>query len=495
MPDERLLNLALAMSRRAFLRRSGLLAAGLTIPGALWTGCGDDGEGAAAAPPLTVDPNTPWWLQGGYAPVYDELTVNDLPVRGRIPSELNGLYVRNGSNPQKADSPHWFFGDGMLHGVRIENGRALWYRNRYVRTYLYENQISFGDTTAPPVRGNNQSNVSVVYHGGRLLTSGEVGFPYEVDPSDLSTVGVHSFDEKLNTSFTAHPKIDPVTGQLHFFGYWFVPPFLTYHVADREGRIVNSQDIAVQKSSMIHSFAITERDAIFWECPVLFDLQAALEGADNPFRWTPEYGTRLGVMPLGGSAAQIRWVEIPNCYVFHEVNAYRDGDEIVVDVCRHDRMFDGEDLGQTNLTIRRWHIATAGPQLTFRDEIVSERQFELPTHDRRFTGRKHRYGWFAATNYHPQTVDFAGTGLIDYRTGQARSWDPGPTRHANEAFFVPGGAGEGEGWLFTFVYDHAADASDLVILEALRPERGPVAEIRMPRRVPHGFHGNWVPMG
>ena len=297
----------------------------------------------------------------------------------------------------------------------------------------------------------------------------------------------------MPTSFTAHPKIDPQTGDMHCFGYWFTPPYLTYHVANATGRIVHSQQIRVAKPTMIHSFAITERDAVFWECPVVFDFQAAIDGELNPFKWQPEYGARIGVLPLGGNARDIRWVEIDPCYVFHEVNAYRDGDDVVIDVCRHDSMFADNDLGDAPLNLHRWRVNTAGTQLAFRDERVSERDVELPSHDRRFTGRPYRYGWFVDTREHPDTPDLAGTACIDYRTGTFRAWDPGPTRHANEAFFVPGGPGEGEGWLLTFVYDRATQQSDLVILDALNVTKGPIAEIRMPRRVPHGFHAVWIP--
>ena len=312
---------------------------------------------------LPFDPSRPWWLQGNYAPVMDEIDAFDLPVRGAIPPELVGLYVRNGSNPQKLDSPHWFFGDGMLHGVRLENGKARWYRNRYVRTTLYNEGRSFGEGGGPPSAGNNQSNVSVVHHGGRLLTSGEIGFPFQIDPTDLSTIGIVDFGGTLQTSFTAHPKIDPATGHLHFFGYWFLPPFLSYHVADANGVVIQSQTISVEKSTMVHSFAITDRDVVFWELPVLFDLDSAIAGADNPFSWKPDYGARIGVMPLGGSADQIRWVEIEPCYVFHEVNAHRDGTEVVLDVCRHPDMFNGTDLGEKPHTITRWRIDTAGDAL------------------------------------------------------------------------------------------------------------------------------------
>jgi carotenoid cleavage dioxygenase len=485
-------DLFFALNRRRFLKSAGLLVAGLALPGPFLAGCGE--SSSTVDERLVVDPSQPWWLQGDFGPVFDERTDFDLPVTGSIPRALNGLYVRNGSNPQKADSPHWFFGDGMIHGVRIEDGRALWYRNRYIQTPMYRNGISFGEPGNAPIAGNNQSNVSCIYHAGKLITSGEVGFPYEISQEDLSTVDVLGFEGKLNTSFTAHPKIDPVTGNLHFFGYWFVPPYLTYHVADPQGRIIHSQEIPVAKSTMIHSFAITDRDAIFWECPVLFNLEAAINGTDNLFEWMPEYGARIGVMPLGGLASEIRWVEIEPCYVFHEVNAYRDGDDIILNVCRHDTMFaPGVDLNGSILKTHRWRINTAGAQLTFHDEVVAPSRFELPSHDRRFTGRQNRYGWFVIARAHPDTLDLGGTAMIDYQTGRVSTWDPGLRFHSNEAFFVAGDRNEGEGWLLSLVYDHLNDTSDLVILDALDIEHGPIAEIRMPRRVPHGFHGVWIP--
>ena len=478
------------LTRRQMLKLGGLAAAGLSLPAWL-SGCGGDGTGSTAeVAPLEVDPGVSWWLQNGFEPVFEEIEAFDLPVRGAIPPELNGLYVRNGSNPQRADSPHWFFGDGMIHGVRLENGRAASYRNRYVHTPLYENGYSFGEG-GPPIGGNNQSNVSAVYHGGRLLTSGEIGFPHEIDPSDLSTVGVHGFAGKLNTSFTAHPKIDPATGYLHFFGYWFLPPYLTYHVADTEGRIIHSQQIGVGAPTMIHSFAITASDVVFWECPVVFDLQAALAGELNPFKWTPSYGARIGIMPLGGMGTEIRWVEIDPCYVYHEVNAYRDGDEVVIQVCRLDHTFVDDDVN-TPLVHHRWRVNTAGVELGFRDEIVSERRMDLPSHDRRFTGRANRYGWLVDLRPHTLTVDLGGIARVDYHSGDVRVWQPSPALHANEAFFVPGGPGEGEGWLLTYVYDRSTRTSDLVILDAEHVESGPVAEIHLPQRVPHGFHGVWV---
>lgn len=480
------------LRRRELLRSGALLAGGLAWPGTFW-GCANGPSSAAT--PLTVEPGTPWWLQNGYAPVFDELDVFDLETTGHIP-DLNGTYVRNGSNPRGGDSPHWFLGDGMVHGVRFERGRPVWYRNRWVRTPYFEAGVSFaGGIGAGLVPGpqNSQSNVSAIHHAGRLLTSGEVGGAYQLSPDDLSTLGPHDFDGAVRTSFTAHPKIDPVTGYLHFFGYYFAPPFLTYSVADETGRVLSSQPIEVDRTTMMHSFAITDRDAIFWELPVVFDFRRAVEGPIDAFHWDPSYGSRIGILPLGGDASEIRWVEIPNCYVFHEVNAFRDGDDVVIDVCRHDRMFAGERLDASEITVRRWTVDTSGPELRFRDEVVVDRELELASHDRRFTGRRHRHGWFVSTREHSETTDLGGIASVDFQTGGLSFWDPGPTKHANEALFVPGGPAEGEGWLLSFVYDHHSRSSELVILDALDVESGPVGTVRMPRRVPHGFHATWVP--
>ena len=259
--------------------------------------------------------------------------------------------------------------------------------------------------------------------------------------------------------------------------------------------MISSEKVDVRATTMMHSFAITERDVVFWECPVLFSLDDAIAGALNPFHWQPDYGTRVGIMPLGGRTSDIRWVEIENCYVFHSLNAYRDGNEVVVDVCRHPDMFTNDDLKDSQGDLRRWRIDTGSSPMSFRDEVVTTEPFELPQGDRRFTGRRHRYGWYSVTRTNPNTVDFGGTGCIDYETGRVSLWDPGATRHAGEPFFVPGGEGEGNGWLFTYVYDHRDGRSTLAILPALDLNGGPVAEIELPRRIPYGFHGVWVPGG
>ncbi len=492
------------IDRRAVLRAGALAAAGFGGAGLL-AACGADAKSTAARrtrpnPTTTAvaDPSKPWWLRGDFAPVPNETETADLHVEGTLPRELAGLYVRNGSNPKPGWSPHWFLGDGMVHGVVIGDGKATWYRNRYVRTSLL---AAGGGLTAKGAPGgaSGLSNVSVVHHAGKLLTLGEVGFPYELRAKDLSTVGAYDFGGRLKGNMTAHPKIDPETGQMHFFGYNFAEPYLVYHVADHTGALVSSQPVSVKASTMIHDFAITDRDVVFWEMPVLFDMKLAVQMVSEarstimPYVWTPKYGSRLGVMPLGGPASSIRWVEIEPCYVFHGMNAWREGNDVVLDVCRMDKVFQGHNgLGPPSY-LHRWRIDTSGPALTFHDEVRSDLAADLPSIDRRYAGRAYRHGWRVEAPPANDNVVLTGAVHIDAKTGTETRWDPGPQHSSGEWLFVATGPDEGEGVVMTYTYDQATATSALVVLDARDVGAGPMARITLPQRVPYGFHATWVP--
>ena len=496
----------MGVTRRDAIRLSlgGLSAASLA---ALAAGCSDADQKIVAAHATTstserepMPTNAKWWLDGNFGPVQREIEAHDLQVvHGSIPKELTGLYVRNGSNPATGDSSFWFFGDGMGHGVRLERGKALWYRNRYVQTPLYTARKGFGQT--PPGGQANQSNVSFIHHAGRLLSSGEVGFPFRLDPTDLSTMGVYDFGGKLTTAFTAHPKVDPVTGLMHSFGYGFVPPYLTYHVTDATGALIHSEVIDIPESVMMHDFAITERDVVFWDLPVIFDLDAATKWAADPssgalpYKWQPEKGARIGIMPLGGPASAVTWYPIDPCYVFHGVNAYRDGDTVVADVCHLTSMFDPTTTFGGTLSLHRWSIDTASGRVT-DDVIETDDPGELPSRDPRRVGRKHRYGYFVQSHTPARGgVEFGGLIKHDYRKGTRETWRPPNGEHAGEWRFIPVGddPAEDAGYLLTYTFDDTTASSQLVIIDASDVPAGPVARIALPQRVPYGFHAAWVP--
>ena len=492
------------ISRRDMLREGVFgtmaLAAAGAVSGSVLAACGTGSPEAGPrfrSPATTAPPETgaPYWLQGNFAPVSVETTTTDLAVTGSLPKELAGLYVRNGSNPLSGSSPHWFLGDGMVHGVAIEDGRALWYRNRYVQTDFWKNGGGLG--AGPPGRASSLSNVSVGPHGGRLLSLGEVGLPFELSPTDLSTIGPVDFGGQLSGNFTAHPKVDPSTGNLHGFGYNFTAPYLTYYVVDKSGNLVTKQDVDIPASTMMHDFAITETDVIFMDFPVAFDMASAVKMVSDPgsgvvpFEWKPSLGARLGVMPLGGPTSQLRWVDIDPCYVYHTVNAWREGGDIKLEVCRLDNTFAPPGTKSAS-TRRMWTISTAGKNLTFSEQIFDVPPADLPTTDHRYRGRPSRHSWLGEVVSTKGTVEFAGCQHLDTQTGKLDRWIPDGGRTSGEWCFVSTGGSEGEGYVMAFVFDPSRQKSSLVVLEALDVAAGPVAEVELPVRVPYGFHGSFV---
>jgi carotenoid cleavage dioxygenase len=444
------------------------------------------------------------YLSGNFAPVADERDDADLEVTGAIPPALDGLLLRNGPNPIAPDpaSYHWFIGDGMLHGIELRGGRAR-YRNRWVRTDGACDALGETPPAGQPVDvfpgGSSVANTHVVAHAGRIFALVEVNLPTEVRP-DLSTVGRVDFGGALRSPMTAHPKVDPATGELHFFGYDVMgPPWLRYHVLDASGTLVRSVDITIAGPSMVHDFAITERNVVFFDLPVVYDF-GLLGQQPFPAAWKPEYGARVGVMPRDGGDADVRWSDVELCYVFHPMNAYDDGAEpgsrVVVDVARWPEMFSTDRHGpgaSGSPTLDRWTIDPAAGKVV--EERLDARSQEFPRVDERRLGRRHRFGYAAEAVVDGPLHAFGALLQHDLDRGTVTRHDFGPGTGAGEALFVPESpdAPEGEGWVLSVVYDAARDASDVAVLDATDFAGPPVALVHLPRRVPYGFHGSWVP--
>ena len=436
----------------------------------------------------------PFHLRGNFAPVADEKTTFDLEVRGAIPPELRGAYYRNGPNPRSGSSAHWFFGDGMVHGIALEGGEASWYRNRWVRTRPYEE----GDEKAQLVREDGsvdltaaKANTHVVGHAGKILALVETSLPIELT-RELDTVGLCDFGGRLTTAMTAHPKVCPATGEMHFFGYAFAPPYLTYHRADARGELVQSEVIELRGPSMVHDFAITERHVIFMDLPVVFDADRALEGT-MPYAWSDDYGARLGVMPRGGRGSDVRWFEIEPCYAFHSLNAFDRGQEVVLDIARYPELWRKSATDFRTASLHRFQIdLDAG---AVREEPLDDQGIEFPRVDPRREGLPHRFGY--AVTYRAGPDEAAINALIQYdlERGGSKVHEFGPGRVPGEGVFAPASAdgAEDEGWVLSLVYDEGRNTSDLVILDASNFDKPPVASVALPQRVPFGFHGSWVP--
>ena len=421
---------------------------------------------------------------GNYAPVADELTDYALPVEGAIPSDLDGWYLRNGPNPRQATA-HWFAGDGMIHGVRIEDGQAKWYRNRWVRTDSFIKDFPLYNADGTRNLRSAVANTHVVNHAGKTLALVESSLPYEIT-NDLETVGAYDFGGKLVDSMTAHPKICPTTGEMHFFGYGNIfEPHVTYHRADANGDLVINRPLDVKALTMMHDFAMTASHVIFMDLPVVFNIDIAMSGeSDMPYRWDDSYGARLGVLRRDDPFGAVRWFEIDPCYVFHVANAHdtADGTGIVVQAVRYPELWRHNGGFDAEAVLWSWTIDLASGTVSERQ--LDDRAVEFPRIDDRLAGLPARY-----------SVSVGANGWVrhDLRTGSAVAHDLG-TGGPGEAVFVPasGTPDENSGWYLGYVYDPARDGSDLVILDASDFAGDPVARIKLPTRVPYGFHGNWI---
>lgn len=441
---------------------------------------------------MSMTEEVPAHLQGNGRPTQEELTLTDLKVVGRIPAELDGRYLRNGANPLTGMSDHPFFGDGMIHGVRLRDGKAQWYRNRYVQTpFIKDPSINILDPNVTLDMTCSKANTHIVGHAGKILALEEGHFPYVLD-GDLNTVGPTDYNGVLKGPFTAHPKICPTTGEMLAFGYAPLPPYLTYLRVAADGTLAQVEPITVTGPTMMHDFNITENYVIFMDLPAVFNLELALEGK-MPIEWSDSYPARLGVMPRNGNDSQVKWYDINPCYVFHPMNSYEDGDKIVLDVARFEHIWKKDAMDFPLPLLWRWVIDTRTGKVT--EEQIDDRSGEFPRVNDAVIGKKHRFGY-------EMSMGSAGFGEVDSgailkydrQTGTRTSIELGKGRVSGEAVFAPaaGATAEDDGYLMTFVYDASSDTSEYVIFDAKTMSADPIATVHLPR-VPFGFHGSWVP--
>ncbi|HIF66491.1 MAG TPA: dioxygenase [Acidimicrobiia bacterium] len=445
---------------------------------------------------MTITDGAPFHLRGNFAPVFDEVTSDNLEVRGSIPPELNGRYLRNGANPITGESAHWFLGDGMVHGVRLRDGQAEWYRNRWVRTPFYDNP------TKPVIdlenldfsSENSKANTHVVRHAGRILCLEEGHLPWEIS-EELETIGPHSFGGQLDGPFTAHPKICPTTGEMLAFGYGFLPPaYLTFLRVSATGELVQQKNIEIPAPVMMHDFNITASRVVFMDLPVVFDFDVAVAGG-MPFSFQRDNGARLGVMDRGDSDADVQWLDIDPCYVFHPINSYDDDGQVIIDVARYPTMWEtGSTEFDTKANLWRWEIDTVAGRVT--ETQLDDRPIEFGRVADSRVGLKNRFGYAVGSKRDAADPEAGTLVKYDFDTGDSFTWDLGKGRDPGEFVFVPrpGSTNEDGGWLMGYVYDRSENRSSLLILNAEDPTSEPLAEIVLPQRVPFGFHGSWIGM-
>jgi len=437
-------------------------------------------------------------LGSGYRPAAEEATVVGPAVAGRLPRELDGTFLRIGANPAGRWDPardHLLAGDAMVHGLRLRDGRAEWYRNRWLRTDRVAARLGELPTPGPRRALGDGASTGLVRHAGRTLALGDGGaLPLQLGPG-LETVARIDFDGTLAGGFSAQPVCDPVTGELHAVAYHHGQPHVDYLTVDALGRVRRSRRITVKNTPMMHAFSLTARHAVFYDLPVTFSPDDAAAGSRLPYRWDENHGSRLGIMPRDGDDTDILWMEIDPCYVFHPVNAYDQGDRVIIDVIRHQRVFDRDPLHPSESSPALWRWTCDRRRGTVTEQQLDGRIQEFPRIDDRWTGSRHRYAFTVAL--HPgQGAALAGPALLRHDLAQTRTdvHEFGPGREGGEAVFVARSprAPQGDGWLLSLVHDTTGGTSELVVLDTADFTGPPVAVVPLPVRVPHGFHSAWT---
>jgi len=442
------------------------------------------------------------YLTGINAPIGQELTLEQLEVTGTIPLALDGTYMRIGPNPitpPDAASHHWFLGDGMVHGVRLQGGRALWYRNRWIRSNAVS--AALGEPPAPgarrPISDSVNTNVMAIAGRNFALVEGSAN-PVELD-AELRTLSHNPFDGTLTGTYSAHPHRDPETGELHAICYDAQEPTAVRHVViGRDGRVRREERVPVSGAPSIHDCAMTRRFVLVFDLPVTLSIKRFIQGYRFPYGWNPAHPSRVGLLEKDAPGSSVRWFAVAPCYVFHPCNAYETADgKVVVDVVAHDSMFAESAWGPDSRTVafERWTIDLAGDRVERR--VIDTAPQEFPRFDERLTGLPYRYAYTASVDMKDGSMQQAATRLYrhDLETGERQVHDFGPNRFPGEFVFVADGPGELEGWLMGYVVDMGEETTELAIIDARAFEAAPVARVKIPHRVPAGFHGNWVKAG
>ncbi|KAK9283447.1 hypothetical protein L1049_011690 [Liquidambar formosana] len=485
-------------------------------------------------PPLrrpSVDPRLV--LSDNFAPV-DELPPTECEVvKGSLPPCLDGVYIRNGPNPQflRGGPYHHFDGDGMLHSIRISKGNAT-FCSRYVKTYKYTVELDAGSPVLPnifssfhglsasatrgalsvarvlfghfnPINGIGTANTSLALFGNRLYALCESDLPYAVrltSDGDIETLGRDDFDGKLLVRMTAHPKIDADTGETFAFRYGLMPPFLTYFRFHPDGTIQPDVPIhSIVRPSFIHDFAVTKKYAIFADIgmnPMEMVVGGRLRvGSDS------DQVPRLGIIPrYAKDESEIRWFEVPGLNILHAINAWddeEDGNAIVMvapNILSVEHILERMDLIQGSVEKVRIDLKTG----IVSRHTLSARNLELGVINPAYAGKKNKYVYAAVGDPLPK---ISGVVKLDLSKGErcvectVASRMYGPGCYGGEPFFVarePNQGEEDDGYVVSYVHDEMAGESRFLVMDAKSPNFDIVAAVKLPQRVPHGFHGLFV---
>ena len=462
------------------------------------------------------------YLLGAYAPVFEEVVDDNLTVIGEIPKDINGIYVRNGPNPkfEPKGHYHWFDGDGMLHAVHIENGKAT-YRNRWVRTKNLATEEAAGHSLWQGLMGKlaanmhlpfnrgvplkDTANTAVAFHDGKLLAGWYMcGDLYEIDPITLETKGVQDYNGTLTSKAMAHVKVDEQANEMMFFDYELTQPYLAYGVINGNGTVKHFTKIPTPGPRIPHDLGITEHYSILMDLPLIYDLQLMMKiGRAIPV-FKRDMPSRFGVIPRFGNPEDVKWFEANPCYIYHTINAWEEGDEIVMDCCVNDDPTPQKELPKGASAVEklneylrlkaymhryRFNLKTGETKEYRLDDLVTE----FPLMNSQYLGRPSRYAYNQRFDL-SETLRFDAIVKYDTETATTQTFEYGKNKFGSESPFIPreNAQSEDDGYVISFVTDAVEGTSEVVIVDAQNMDQEPLARIQLPQRVPLGFHGCWV---
>ncbi|HLS49110.1 MAG TPA: carotenoid oxygenase family protein [Actinomycetaceae bacterium] len=460
------------------------------------------------------------------APVRVEADIRGLEcIQGEIPAHLDGTFYKvvcDRQFPKFVDEGTLgnFNDDGMAISFRFTRGRVD-YKSRYIKTPRFEAERAAGEalfgfyrnplSDKPEVEGmpRGLANTNVFFHGGLLYASKEDSPPIIIHPDTLETIGHYDFEGSLTSqTSTAHPKMDPRTGEMVFFGYAAkgeTTRDIAYYEADETGQIIHETWFKAPYSSMIHDFAVTQNYVVFPIIPIRTELEW-LERNESIFQWDPDEVVYLGVLPRKGDGAKIQWYKGPNRFASHIMGAYDDGRHIYIDTPVGESSYfpwfpiidrRAHDPETSKGFLSRWTVDLSDESKTFTERRLASIPSEFPRMDDRFETLAYSYGLMGLTEYPGHDAPGGGfrwISSIDHRTGTQRVYYPGDHATVGEPVFVPGSedAPEGHGYVFVVISRRDMMHSELVILDAQRVDAEPVCTLKIPLRIPRGLHGNWV---
>jgi carotenoid cleavage dioxygenase-like enzyme len=462
------------------------------------------------------------YLHGVYAPTLDEMHVENLEVSGELPADLVGAYFRNGPNPvhQPANRHHPFDGDGMVHGVYFRDGKAA-YRNRYVQTVALAQEMMDGKSVSPGVMGpfdysvsqfgiKDTSNTDIFWYGGDLMSLWyNAGHPYRLDGMNLETKGYFDLQGRQQRRMSAHSKVDWSTGELLFFDYGDKPPFMTYGVSDPSGKLLHEVAIDLPGPRLPHDIGFTTHYAVLHDLPFFHDMEVLRRHNYRVLTFHKDIPTRFGIIPRRGQGSEVCWFECEPCYILHVTNCWEEGDWVVMDGCRSLNPMPDAQAGEGELASMlaymrleanayRWRFNLVTGEV--REGDIDDLNTEFNKSNPIFHGVKSKYSYHQRIPLlHEGGYTLRFTGLVKYNndTGQHTQWDYGAGVYGSEAVFAPKpgadrSSAEDDGYVITLATDSNTWESHCLVFDATDITQGPIARVKMPQRVPFGFHATWA---